>query len=503
MKGLNTAYFHLNKLKYTSMLASQHRFFINRHGQVRRLHFVGIAGVGMSGIAEVMHRLGYAVSGSDLKEGEMTQRLREMGIQIFIGHHADHAQDRDVLVVSSAVPESNPELVSARAQNIPVVRRAEMLGELMRFRQGIAIAGTHGKTTTTSLCAALLAEGGLDPTYVIGGRLNNADNHAALGTGEYLVAEADESDASFLHLFPVITVVTNIDADHMGTYGGDFQRLRDTFMNFLKQLPFYGLAILCIDEPEIRRLLPHLARPFLSYGLDQTADIYAYDIQQNGVHSHFKVGRKDKADWLDIEFSLPGKHNVNNALAAIAIAYELGVPDRAIKRGLQQFAGIKRRFQLIGDLQVDNGQALLIDDYGHHPREVQATIDAIHTGWPERRLIVIFQPHRYTRTRDLFAEFVAVLAKLDHLILLEVYPAGEPPIVGADGTSLHRAICAQKTQHQPQAACLSHFVARGESVLPILSESLRADDIVLTLGAGDVSRLSSELPLHFANHDPD
>ena len=472
------------------MLATQHRFFINRHGQVRRLHFIGIGGVGMSGIAEVMHRLGYAVSGSDRQDGTVTRRLQELGIQIFRGHQAENVENCDVVVISTAIPQDNPELLAARQLRIPIVRRAEMLGELMRFRQGIAVAGTHGKTTTTSLCAALLAEGGLDPTYVIGGRLNSSGHHAALGSGDYLVAEADESDASFLHLYPIITIVTNIDADHMDTYGGDLEKLYQTFVDFLKQLPFYGLAVVCLDDEAVRRLLPTLSKPVLSYGLTSKADIYASDIKQDSGQSHFTVNRQDKPNWLQVSMNLPGEHNVSNALAAIAVAYELGVPDKAIVRGLANFAGIGRRFQILGDITVGEGTALLIDDYGHHPCEITATLAAIKANWSNRRCVLVFQPHRYTRTRDLFADFVEILAAQPQLILLEVYPAGEPPIVGADGTSLYRAICATKTS---DLGCSVQFVSRGESVETALLATLEADDIVLTLGAGDIGRIAQNL----------
>lgn len=470
---------------------NKHRFIINRHGQVRRLHFIGIGGVGMGGIAEVMHHLGYNVSGSDMREGAMTQRLSDLGIQVFIGHQAAQITGCDVVVISSAVAADNPEVIAAREQRIPVLRRAEMLAELMRFRQGIAVAGTHGKTTTTSLCASLLAEGKLEPTFVIGGRLNSAGTNACLGAGEYLVAEADESDASFLHLHPVMTIVTNIDADHLETYDGDFDKLREAFITFLSQLPFYGLAVLCLDDPVIRALLPELSKPVLTYGLTPEADVYASDIEQNGAITHFKVNAAERDTPLPVTLNMPGLHNVSNALAAITIAQELGVPDAAICRALHKFQGIGRRFQVQGEIQTVKGKVLLVDDYGHHPREMQATIEAIQTGWPERRLVVVFQPHRYTRTRDLFADFVALLARLEHLLLMDVYPAGERPIVGADGTSLHRAICAQRMNSD---LCPVQFIEQPAELLAILRASLQDGDIVLTLGAGSIGALAAKLP---------
>lgn len=469
------------------MSLNDHRFIVNRHGQVRRLHFVGIGGAGMGGIAEVMHRLGYAVSGSDVQEGAMTQRLRDLGIDIFIGHDAANVEGADVVVVSSAIIADNQEVQAARAQRIPVMRRAEMLGELMRFRQGIAVAGTHGKTTTTSLCASILAEARLDPTFVIGGLLNSAGTNASLGSGDYLVAEADESDASFLHLQPVMTIVTNIDADHMDTYGGDFDKLRQTFVDFLLQLPFYGLAVLCIDDPNVQALVPELSKPVLSYGLTEGADIYASDIEQDGAQTRFKVSCPEQDDWLRVTLNLPGRHNVRNALAAIGVAYELGISERAICRALENFQGIGRRFQVAGEVPTIRGSVLMVDDYGHHPSEVAATVAAIQEGWPQRRLVVVFQPHRYTRTRDLFIEFVEVLSKVPALVLLDVYPAGEAPIAGADGPSLFRAI-------QSQGKRDAVFAATLEEVPERLKDLLQDGDILLTLGAGNVGKLALELP---------
>jgi UDP-N-acetylmuramate--alanine ligase len=474
------------------MLVEKPRFLMNRQGKIRRVHFVGIGGIGMGGIAEVMKHLGYDISGSDVQPNAMTHQLEELGVKVFIGHAATNINGCDVVVRSTAIHEENPEIIAARELGIPIVRRAEMLGELMRFRQGIAIAGTHGKTTTTSLCACLLAEGGLEPTFVIGGRLNSIGTNAGLGSGDYLVAEADESDASFLHLQPIITIVTNIDADHMETYGGDFEKLKETFINFLLQLPFYGLAVLCLDDPVIRDILPRLSKPVLTYGLTPQADIYATEIVQTGKTTHFKVSKKDDPDWLEVTLNLPGRHNVSNALAAIAVAHEVGVSDVAIGKALQSFEGIGRRSQLVGEVETLKGKILLIDDYGHHPREIEATIEAIRQGWTGRRLVTVFQPHRYSRTRDLFADFVQVLEKQEVLVLLEIYPAGEPPIVGADGMSLFRAICAKNP------ALNAHFADKPAHVPRLLLDIIQDGDIVLTLGAGNIGSLAMMLPEHLA-----
>jgi len=458
----------------------------------RRIHFIGIGGVGMGGIAEVMHSLGYAVSGSDLQKSLMTQRLASMGVRVQIGHEEKNVQGCDVVVYSSAVKVDNPEMQEARKQRIPLIPRAEMLGELMRFRQGIAIAGTHGKTTTTSLVASLLAEGGLDPTFVIGGKLNSLGTHASLGSGEYLVAEADESDASFLYLKPVMAVVTNIDADHMETYQHDFNKLRETFFEFLQQLPFYGLAILCLDDPVIReQILPEITKPTLTYGLAEDADVRAVEIQQHEGQTRFKVLR-DQLYWLDVTLNLPGKHNVCNALAAITIAHEVGVSDAAILRALHSFSGIGRRFQK-QTLQIQQGEILLIDDYGHHPRELAAVFQAIRDGWQQRRLIVVFQPHRYSRTRDLFDEFVEVLAQVDVLFLLDIYAAGEAKIAGVTGDSLVQAIHA-KSGNAPV------FVPQQDKLANLLLNVLQDQDIVLTLGAGNIGTLATTLP-HLLNQN--
>lgn len=449
----------------------------------RRIHFVGIGGAGMGGIAEVMHHLGYAVSGSDLHKNSMTQHLTHLGIKVQIGHRAEQVYGCDVVVISSAVKEDNPEVQAARAKPIPVVPRAEMLGELMRFRQGIAVAGTHGKTTTTSLITSLLVEGQLQPTYVIGGKLNSMGRHANLGAGQYLVAEADESDASFLYLKPIMAVVTNIDADHLETYHHNFEELRQTFLKFLQQLPFYGLAILCLDDPEIQHLIPHLTKPLLTYGLSESATIRAINLRQIRGQTHFQV-LNDHVNWLDITLNLPGQHNVRNALAAIAVASELGVSDHAITQALANFSGIGRRFQM-QTLTTGKGEILLIDDYGHHPREIAAVIQAIRDGWADQRLIVIFQPHRYTRTRDLFDDFVQVLSQVERLFLLEVYSAGENPIPGAQGQDLYQAL---------HKAVSTTFITEFETIPRLLWAELCNRDIVLILGAGNVGSLATSLP---------
>jgi len=454
--------------------------------RIKRIHFVGIGGSGMGGIAEVLLNLGYAVSGSDLKANLVTQRLAQAGAQVKIGHAAEHVTGANVVVVSSAVDENNPEVLSARAQRIPVVPRAEMLAELMRFRYGIAVAGTHGKTTTTSLVASLLAEGGLDPTFVIGGRLNSAGAHARLGAGQYLVAEADESDASFLYLQPVLAIVTNIDADHMETYGGDFSRLRATFLEFLHHLPFYGLAVMCVDDPVVSAALSEVTRPVLTYGLSDAADVYATDLRRDRMRTRFSVHRHGAEHALDVELNLPGRHNVLNALAAIAVAHEVGVSDDAIVRGLANFKGVGRRLQEQGEIHGKHGRALLIDDYGHHPREVAAVLEAIRNAFPGKRLVLCFQPHRYTRTRDLFEDFAITLSQVDVLLLLEVYAAGETPIANADGRTLCRAIRARG--HVDPI-----FVEHLDDLAATLHDLIRDDDVVLTLGAGDIGAASAKL----------
>jgi UDP-N-acetylmuramate--alanine ligase len=457
-----------------------------RMGRVQHVHFIGIGGAGMSGIAEVLHNLGYRVSGSDLRENAVTRRLAAMGVRVDIGHAAENVAACDAVVVSTAIDKDNPELVAARNSRIPVVPRAEMLAELMRFRYGIGVAGTHGKTTTTSLIASVLAEGGLDPTFVIGGLLNSAASHAQLGAGHYLVAEADESDASFLYLQPSMAVVTNIDADHLSTYEGDFDRLRQTFIDFLHHLPFYGLAVLCLDDPQVEGVLAEVTRPVITYGTHPNADVRASGVRQSGAQTQFRVHRPDHAGVLPITLNLPGLHNVLNALAAIAVATELGVPDAAIQQALAGFQGIGRRFQIAGEISTAAGRVLMIDDYAHHPRELAPTLAAVRAGWPGRRLVVVFQPHRYTRTRDLFDDFVQVLSEIDVLVLCEVYAAGESPIAGADGRALARGIRA-RGQVDPV------FVEELETLPAILNDLLGDGDVLLTLGAGDIGAAAQRL----------
>ena len=463
------------------------RFGAGYMGRIRHLHFVGVGGSGMSGIAELMANLGYRVSGSDLKASEVTSRLESLGVAVSIGHRAEQAQDADAVVVSTAIDTDNPEIRAARERRIPVVRRAEMLAELMRFYYGVAVAGTHGKTTTTSLIASVLAEGELDPTFVIGGLLTSAGANARLGTSQYLVAEADESDASFLYLQPMLAVLTNIDADHMRTYGNDFNRLRSTFVEFLHHLPFYGLAVLCVDDDEIRALVPKIPRPVRTYGTRSDADVRAEDVRQEGLRMYFSVRWDSQGRPLQIELNLPGRHNVLNALAAITVALELGVQETAIKHALRSFQGIGRRFAVREVRARDGRNLILVDDYGHHPREVAATLEAARHGWPGRRLVLVFQPHRFTRTQEQFEDFVQVLSDADVLLLCEVYPAGEAPLPGADGRNLSRAI---RTRGE-----VDPVFARGLQDVPRMLENLLEDgDLVLTMGAGDIGALAARLP---------
>ncbi|MCG5541506.1 MULTISPECIES: UDP-N-acetylmuramate--L-alanine ligase [unclassified Halorhodospira] len=454
-------------------------------GRVRRIHFVGIGGAGMGGIAEVLHNLGFTITGSDVKSGAVVERLLGLGVAVRIGHDPGHVEGVDAVVVSTAVTEENPEVQAARQQRIPVVPRAEMLAELMRFRHGVAVAGTHGKTTTTSLLASCLAEGGLDPTFVIGGRLISAGAHARLGAGPYLVAEADESDASFLHLKPMMAAVTNVDADHLGTYGGDFDALRRTFIEFLHHLPFYGLAVLCIDEPEVRRLREEIGRPVLTYGFSADADVRVSALEADGHRTRFRVEEGGDAAFA-VELSLPGRHNVLNATAAIALARELGVDVAAIQRALSGFQGIGRRFQVYPDIPLAGGAAALVDDYAHHPRELEATLEAARAAWPERRLVVVFQPHRYTRTRELFDDFARVLSGTDALVLTEVYAAGEARLPGADGRALASAV-------RDRGGAQPIFADSLDEVPGLLAGLLRDNDVVLTLGAGSIGGLPARL----------
>lgn len=461
------------------------RTVIPQMRRVRRIHFIGIGGAGMGGIAEVLANEGYQVSGSDLSRNAVTERLAALGAEIHLGHRAEHIHDASVVVVSTAIRQDNPELVAARELRIPVVRRAEMLAELMRFRHGIAIAGTHGKTTTTSLVASIYAEAERDPTFVIGGLLNSAGTNARLGSSRYLIAEADESDASFLHLQPMVSIVTNIEADHMDTYGGDFSKLRSTFIEFLHNLPFYGLAVVCVDDPVIRGMLDEIARPTVTYGLSADADVQVLDFVQTTNHSTFRVRRKEGGE-LAVKLNLPGIHNALNAAAAIAVATEDGIEDEAIVRALAKFEGVGRRFQQFGEFETGRGKAMLVDDYGHHPSEVKVTINAARAGWPEKRLVMVFQPHRYTRTRDLYEDFAEVLSKVDVLVMLEVYSAGEDPIPGADGRALCRSI-------RSRGALEPIFVATPDDVPAVLAGIVTDGDLVLTQGAGNVGALSRRL----------
>jgi UDP-N-acetylmuramate--alanine ligase len=454
--------------------------------RVRHIHFIGIGGVGMGGIAEVLINLGYQVSGSDLQENALIQHLRTLGASIMIGHDANNLKDTDVVVVTTAINAENPELLAAKESRIPVVPRAEMLAELMRFSYGIAVAGTHGKTTTTSLLAALLSEGDLDPTFVIGGRLNSAGSNARLGRGRYLVAEADESDASFLYLQPVIAVVTNIDEDHMATYEGDFNKLKATFIEFLHHLPFYGLAVMCVDDPVVNEILEEVTRPVLTYGKDDSADFQLIKLQQTQGVSHFTIINKVNNEQFAITLNMPGEHNALNATAALAIARNLGVSVEACQRALNKFAGVGRRFNIMGEISINDGHVLLIDDYGHHPTELSATITATKASWADRRLVIVFQPHRYSRTRDLFEDFAQVLSTVDVLVMLEVYPAGETHIAGADSKSLCRAI-RLRGQVEPI------FAESEQALYDILPGLLTDNDVLLTLGAGDIGSMARQL----------
>ncbi len=459
---------------------------------VRQIHMVGIGGSGMRGIAEVLLNLGYAVSGSDLRPGSSTLRLTDLGARIFGGHEAANVRGADVVVISSAIPESNPEVQAARELRIPVIRRAEMLAELMRFKQGIAIAGTHGKTTTTSLVASILGAGGLDPTFVIGGRLKSAGTHAALGSGEYLVAEADESDASFLYLSPVMAVVTNIDADHMETYGDSLDNLRGAFLQFLQRLPFYGLAVLCTDEPMVAGLIPELRTPVLRYGFGDDVDLQARDVTVHDIGSRFAVWRRVDSDyvhWLDVELGIPGRHNVLNALAAIGIASKVGIQESTIATALADFRGVGRRFELVGTFDG----ITVVDDYGHHPREIAATIAAARSVWPERPLVVAFQPHRYSRTQALFGDFVSSLAAADRVILTDIYSAGEKALPGVSGRALAEAMAAQGMS----VRFLPDLLTAPQQI----RAELPAGAVLLTLGAGSIASLAAQWPQVFGE-DP-
>ncbi|MDA1063647.1 MAG: UDP-N-acetylmuramate--L-alanine ligase [Proteobacteria bacterium] len=460
---------------------------IKKMRRIHCVHFVGIGGSGMSGIAEVMLSLGYKVQGSDLKANKQTQRLAEQGATIFIGHAAENINTADAVVVSSAVDESNAEVAAAHEKLMPVVRRAEMLAELMRFRYSVAVAGTHGKTTTTGLVASVLAEGGLDPTFVIGDRLKSADANARLGQGDYLVAEADESDASFVHLKPMLAVVTNIDADHMATYDGDIEKLCAGFVDFLHNLPFYGLAVVCSDDPGVNAILSNIGRSIVTYGINDDADVRAINIEFAEGRTWFDVLRAGDREPLQVSLRLPGLHNVRNALAAIAVADELQVADVAVVAALEKFEGIDRRFQNHGEVATADGKVLLIDDYGHHPTEIAATLAAARSGWPGKRVVLVFQPHRYSRTRDLLDDFAAVLSEADVTIVLDVYAAGEAAIAGADGRAIARAI-------RSRGAVEPVFVESLDELLPVLDGLVADGDLVLTMGAGDIGAYAAGLP---------
>lgn len=454
--------------------------------RIRHMHFIGIGGAGMSGIAEVLLNQGYLISGSDIAESATTRRLQKMGMTVFIGHRAENVEKVDVVVVSSAIDKDNNEILEAMNRRIPIIRRAEMLAELMRYRHAIVIAGTHGKTTTTSLIASLLTQGGLDPTFVIGGLLTSAGTNAKLGTSHYMVAEADESDASFLHLQPMVAVVTNIDDDHMATYEGDFEKLKKTFVDFLHNLPFYGLAVLCIDDPVIQEILPHVSRPVLTYGFSEQADFRIKMLGQKEMISTFEVTRPGRATPLPITINLPGLHNVLNATAAIVVATDEKLGDEDIQVGIANFQGVGRRFDVQGQLKCRRGEVMLVDDYGHHPTEVAANIRAVRDGWPEKRLVMIYQPHRYSRTHDLYDDFVDVLSEVDFLLLLDVYSAGEKPIRGADSKNLCRSI-RQRGQIDPV------LIKKPEELKLILNEVLLDGDILVTQGAGNIGVLCKQL----------
>ena len=459
----------------------------DRMGRIQTIHFVGIGGVGMAGIAEVLISLGYRVQGSDLKPGKSLARLEKLGAEVSIGHEAEHVAAADVVVVSSAVPRDNPEVAAAQKARIPVVQRAQMLAELMRFRYGIAVAGTHGKTTTTSLVASILAEADLDPTFVIGGRLASVDANARLGAGRYLVAEADESDASFLHLQPMISVVTNIDADHLVSYDGKIERLKQGFLEFLHNLPFYGLAVMCSDDENTRELIPDVGKRVVSYGFGERADVRAGGLKPQGLATRFELLHPELPGPEAFELNLPGRHNVLNATAAICVAVELGINVDAIKKALASFSGIDRRLEVLDTVETEAGAVLFVDDYGHHPTEIAATLAAAGDAWPDRRLVVVFQPHRFTRTHELFDDFAQVLSGCDALLLLPVYAAGEEPIGGADSKSLARAIRARGSV---EPVLVDEF-----EVLPdLLGNILKANDVVLTLGAGSIGSAAAGLP---------
>lgn len=463
---------------------SNDHYLMPRMGRVEHIHFVGIGGAGMCGIAEVLHNEGYKITGSDLSKTSVVEHLMKLGIDVSIGHRRENIRGANVVVRSTAIEEDNPEIIAAREQIIPVIPRAMMLAELMRFRHGIAIAGTHGKTTTTSLVSSLLAEGGLDPSFVIGGKLTSCDSNAQLGTSNYFVAEADESDASFLFLKPMMAVVTNIDADHMSTYGNDFSKLRSTFLEFLHHLPFYGLAVVCLEDPEICSILPEIQRPTITYGFREGAQYRALNWQQNGILSEFTVVRPAPHKALNIQFKWPGRHNVLNALASIAIATELGVKDEAIIQGLYKFQGVGRRFQMLGERQFIHGKAIVVDDYGHHPREISSTIDAFRSVWPNKRLVHVFQPHRFSRTQELFSDFVKILSMADELVLLDIYPAGEHAIPNVNS----EALASEIRTRFPNVT-----LVKDRGLKQVLDQLIEEGDVILMQGAGSIGQMAVNL----------
>ncbi len=465
---------------------SNTQYIVPEMGRIRHIHFVGIGGAGMGGIAEVLANQGYIISGSDLAANSVTEQLEELGASVFYKHEASNVAGANVVVISSAIPANNPEVLAAREARIPVIRRAEMLGELMRFRHGIAVAGTHGKTTTTAMISNIYAEAGLDPTFVNGGVVKSSGRHACLGTGRYFIAEADESDASFLHLQPMVSVVTNIEADHMDTYGGDFENLKKVFVRFLHNLPFYGHAVLCIDDDVVREIIPQIGRHITTYGFSQDADVQVIDYHQEGAKGFFTVLREGKAP-MKVVLNAPGRHNALNAVAAITVATEENVCDKAIINALANFQGTGRRFDLLGTFPwEEGGDIMLVDDYGHHPSEVDATIKAARAGWPERRLVMIFQPHRYTRTRDLYDDFVDVLSQVDVLFMLDVYAAGEKPIPNADSRSLCRSI-------RSRGKLDPIWVSDSSKLAETMYQVIHGGDLILAQGAGNISRISSKL----------
>ena len=466
----------------------------DRMRRINTIHFVGIGGSGMGGIAEVLINLGYRVQGSDLRASGVTERLSQQGARIIIGHASSNITGADVVVVSGAVPADNCEIAAALAERIPVVPRAEMLGELMRFRHAIAVAGTHGKTTTTSLVASILAEGGEDPTFVIGGLLKSAGCNARLGAGRYLVAEADESDSSFTHLQPLIAIITNIDNDHLANHGGNFELLKTSFVDFLHNLPFYGLAVLCFDDEHVRSILPRVGRPIVTYGITEGADVRAVNLKRDGAMTHFRVERAGTAP-VELTINLPGTHNVLNSLAAIAVASELGVDAAAIRRALAMFQGIERRLQHVAEIETQVGPITLVDDYGHHPTEIVATLEALRQAYPQRRVVLAFQPHRYTRTRDLIDDFGRALSGADALVVTEVYAAGEAPIAGADGRAICRAVRG-RGQVEPV------FVEKVEDLAAAVRDLLKPNDLLVTMGAGNMNAVSHALPAQLTRLAP-